>query len=248
VQKVNESPITFAELLAKPGVIETVDLQGPVGFCAFHGGNLERVTEQIASEAAARSGSSFYAVIQPRGMRHHIPSALVDPAQSPKLAAFVAHCRYVIAIHGFGRHGHFASVLCGGANRALAGHVAGHLRDTLPAYDSIDDLERIPQSLRGLHPDNPCNLPAGGGMQLELPPRVRGLTPLVHHWPSHDPHSRRFPHVNHLIEGLIAAATTWAPPMSSAARRDGSLVVLGAGPSPPSPNGSFPDGPIEQRS
>jgi phage replication-related protein YjqB (UPF0714/DUF867 family) len=91
VQDVDRSPITFAQLLARPGVIELVDLRGPIGFCAFHGGNLERITEQIASEAAARSGSSFYGVIQPKGMRHHIPSALVDPDQSPKLAAFVEH-------------------------------------------------------------------------------------------------------------------------------------------------------------
>jgi phage replication-related protein YjqB (UPF0714/DUF867 family) len=170
-------------------------------------------------------------------MRHHIPSAMVDPAQSPKLAAFVEHCRYVIAIHGYGLHGHYASMLCGGRNRELAGHVAHHLRAALPAYESIDDVERIPLSLRGLHPDNPCNLPPGGGMQLELPPRVRGLTPLVQHWPSHDHRNRRFPHVNHLIEGLIAAARTWEP-----------TTGLQAATAAPSLNGSFPDGPIEQRS
>ncbi len=210
MQDVDHTPITFAELLAQPGVVEVLDLKGPIGFCAFHGGNLERVTEQIASEAAARSGSSFYAVIQPRGMRHHIPSTLVDPTQSPKLAAFVEHCRYVIAVHGYGLHGHFASLLCGGMNRQLASHVAHHIRNALPAYESIDDIDRIPRTLRGLHPDNPCNLTAGGGMQLELPPRVRGLTPLVMHWPSHDPRRQRFPHVNHLIDGLIAAATGWS--------------------------------------
>jgi phage replication-related protein YjqB (UPF0714/DUF867 family) len=237
VQDVDKSPIRFGELLAKPGVVEAVDLRGPIGFCAFHGGNLERVTEQIASEAAARSGSSFYAVIQPGGMRHHIPSALVDPAQSSKLAAFVEHCRFVIAIHGYGRHGHFASLLCGGRNRELAGHVANHLRAALPAYESIDDVARIPQPLRGLHPDNPCNLPAGGGMQLELPPRVRGLTPLVQHWPAHDHRTSRFPHVTHLIEGLIEAARTWdrRRPLQPAAAA-------------PSLNGSFPDGLVEQRS
>ena len=209
MQEVDRSPITFAELLDKPDVIEILDLRGPLGFCAFHGGNLERVTEQIASEAAARSGSSFYAVIQPKGMRRHIPSAQVDPADSPKLAAFIDHCEYVVAVHGYGLYGHFASLLCGGRNRELAGHVARHIRDALPAYETIDDMERIPRALRGLHPKNPCNLTRGGGMQLELPPRVRGLTPLVWHWPSHDWENRRFPHVNHLIDGLITAAQTW---------------------------------------
>ncbi|MCP3992733.1 MAG: hypothetical protein GY724_26940 [Actinomycetia bacterium] len=210
MQEVDRTPINFANLLAMPGVVEALDLQGPVGFCAFHGGNLERMTEQIASEAAARSGSSFYGVIQPHGTRHHIPSAKVDPTQSEKLAAFVDHCQYVIAVHGYGLRGHFASLLCGGQNRELAAHVAGHVRDAVPMYDSIDDVDRIPRSLRGMHAKNPCNLTIGGGMQLELPPRVRGLTPLVWHWPSHDYENRRFPHVNHLIEGLINAAVTWA--------------------------------------
>jgi len=230
VEDVDKTPITFAELLRKPGVIETLDLRGPIGFCAFHGGNLERMTEQIASEAAARSGSSFYAVIQPRGIRHHIPSVKVDPDHSVKLAEFVDHCRYVIAIHGYGLRGHFASLLCGGGNREMAGHVAHHLRNALPAYDSIDDLDRIPRSLRGLHPRNPCNLSTGGGVQIELPPRVRGLTPLVLHWPSHDYRKRRFPHVNHLIDGLVEAAKTWrsAPaPTPPSVRNEVRPVTLG---------------------
>lgn len=209
MQDVDRSPISFGQLLAKPDVVEILDLRSTIGFCAFHGGNLERVTEQIASEAAARSGSSFYGVLQPRGMRHHLPSAKVDPAHSQKLAAFLDHCTHVIAVHGYGLRGHFASLLCGGGNRELARHVAKHLRDCLPAYESIDDIERIPKSLRGLHPKNPCNLTSGGGMQLELPPRVRGLTPLVLHWPSHDYQKQRFPHVNDVIEGLIRAAQTW---------------------------------------
>jgi len=209
VQDVDKTPITFAELLAKPGVVEALDLRGPIGFCAFHGGNLERMTELIASEAAAQSGSSFYGVIQPQGTRHHIPSAKVDPAESAKLATFLDHCHHVIAIHGYGLRGHFASLLCGGGNRAMAGHVASHIRNAIPAYRTIDDIEEIPKRLRGLHPQNPCNLTAGGGVQIELPPRVRGLTPLVVHWPSHDYRTRRFPHINDLIAGLVVAARSW---------------------------------------
>lgn len=212
MQEVDKTPIAFGDLLARPGVIETVDLRGPIGFCAFHGGNLERLTEQIASEAAARSGSSFYAVIQPRGMRHHIPSAKVDPTQSAKLAAFLDHCHHVIAIHGYGLRGHFTSILCGGRNRALAGHVARSIRTALPGYETIDDIDAIPKALRGLHRRNPCNLSAGGGVQIELPPRVRGLTPLAIHWPSHDYRTRRFPHVNDLVTGLIEAVETWRIP------------------------------------
>lgn len=222
--EVDRSPIAFGDLLQRPGVVEALDLRGKLGFMAFHGGNLERITDQIASEAAARSGSSFYAVLQPHGMRHHLPSTKVDPAESPKLAAFLDHCDHVIAVHGYGKRGHFTSLLCGGGNRDLANHVADHLRDAVPAYRVIDDIDAIPKQLRGLHPRNPCNLTSGGGMQLELPPRVRGLTPLIWYWPAHGgpppyggPHrrseidaiDRRFTHVNDLIDGLIQAALTW---------------------------------------
>lgn len=215
MQEVSREPITFSELLAKPGVIEVSDLQSRFGFCAFHGGNLERVTEQIASEAAARSGSSFYGVLQPQGMRHHIPSAQVSPDESPKLKAFIEHCDVVVAVHGYGRRGFFTSLLCGGQNRELAAHVSHHVREALPAYNTIDDIDRIPKALRGLHPDNPCNLPVGGGVQLELPPRVRGLSPLAWYWPAstkviRNQRPKRFTHVDHLIEGLVAAAASWS--------------------------------------
>lgn len=214
MQEVNKEPITFSELLAKPGVIEVLDLKSDFGFCAFHGGNLERVTDQIASEAAARSGSSFYGVLQPPGMRHHIPSALVSPDESPKLKAFLEHCKFVVAIHGYGRRGFFTSLLCGGQNRDLAGHVATHVRANLPAYRTIDEIDEIPKTLRGLHPDNPCNLTTEGGVQLELPPRVRGLSPLALYWPSQERH-KRFPHVNQLIDGLVAAAADWHRPQGA---------------------------------
>ncbi len=209
MQRVNREPITFAALLAKPGVLETVDLRSKFGFCAFHGGNLERVTDQIASEAAARSGSSYYAVLQPPGMRHHIPSAMVSPAQSPALKSFVEHCDVVVAVHGYGRRGLFTSLLCGGQNRRLASHVANHVRAVLPAYQIVDEIEQIPKALRGVHPENPCNLPSNGGVQLELPPRVRGLSPLALHWPASGGRHRRFPHVDDLIDGLVRAAASW---------------------------------------
>ena len=51
--------------------------------------------------------------------------------------------------------------------------LAARLRDALPGYHWIDDLGLIPSHLRGVHPDNPVNRPARGGVQLELPPRVR---------------------------------------------------------------------------
>ena len=47
----------------------------------------------------------------------------------------------------------------------------------LDGYEIVDDLDVIPAPLRGLHPENPVNRTRAGGVQLELPPRVRGLGP-----------------------------------------------------------------------
>ena len=207
--QVERSPITLRELLDRPGVAEESVLRAKIGFCAYHGGNLERVTETIAKEAARISGASYFAITQPPGMRHHIPSTQVDPSHSRAFSEFINHCDFVITVHGYGRRKMFSSLLCGGGNRDLATHVTDHLRGSLSAYESIDNLDDIPPTLRGLHPDNPCNLTSGGGMQLELPPRVRGLTPLAHHWPTRDHLDTRFAHVNRLISALGEAASSW---------------------------------------
>ena len=90
-------------------------------------------------------------------------------------------------------------------DRDLAAHVAPHLRRALPAYLVEDDIERIPKELRGLHPNNPVNAARNRGVQLELPPRVRGTSPLWWDWEG--PHPT--PHTAALIDGLVSAATTW---------------------------------------
>jgi phage replication-related protein YjqB (UPF0714/DUF867 family) len=197
----------FAELLAHPGVEETVHLGTTVGFLAFHGGSLEQGTDMIAAEAARRCGASLYTVVQPPGFRWHIPSKLVDPAASPALASFLEHVDVAIAIHGFGRPTMFTTLLAGGSNRDLARHVAGHIRTELPGYEVLDDASTIPVELRGLHPDNPVNRPRAGGVQLELPPRVRGIGPF---WADHDwDAAPRAPHTEALITALAAAALDW---------------------------------------
>lgn len=211
MQDVDRTPITFSGLLDLPGVEETLELRSTFGFCAFHGGNLERRTEIIAAEAAERAGASYYGVVQPKGTRRHIPSKLVSPAESPRLAAFIDHCDVVVAMHGYGKRGRWIDLLFGGQNRELARHMAHHVRHAAPAYRCIDDLDEIPKHLRGVHPDNPANLPRGGGVQIELPPRIRGLTPMALHWPAHDWTTERFPHIDRLIDGLASAALAWPP-------------------------------------
>jgi phage replication-related protein YjqB (UPF0714/DUF867 family) len=163
----------FDELLRQPGVRETVELRSGFGFMAFHGG-LEGGTETIAEESAERSGASLYAVVQPPDLTWHVPSSQVTPEHSDALARFLDHVEVVIAVHGYGRPDRPEDLLLGGGNRDLAALLAGCLRTHLPGFRVISELDAIPVELRGLHPDNPVNLPSGGGVQLELPPRARG--------------------------------------------------------------------------
>jgi phage replication-related protein YjqB (UPF0714/DUF867 family) len=192
----------FADLLAQPGVTETLELRSSFGFLAFHGGSLEQVTDAIATEAADRSNASLYVVVQPPELRWHIPSRLVTPDASPKLRAFLDHVEVAVAVHGYGREGRWTDILVGGGNRELGAAVADAIDAALPDYTVVRDLHQVPAELRGLHPDNPINKLRGGGVQLELPPRVRGLGPVWADWagPGFPPPTAA------LIEALAAVA------------------------------------------
>ena len=146
------------QLLATPGVQERCSLGSSFGFLALHGG-LEAGTAEIAQAAAVASNASIYAVVQPDDMRWHIPSHALDPAESESFVAFLEHVDVVVSVHGFGGlrgdDDRWITGLLGGSNRELAARLAALLRDALPGYRWIDDLERIPAYLRGMHPDNP---------------------------------------------------------------------------------------------
>jgi phage replication-related protein YjqB (UPF0714/DUF867 family) len=195
----------FDELLQHPGVEEDLALRSAFGFMAFHGGSLEEMTDVIAVAAAERAGASAYVVRQPPDLQWHIPSSKVDPAHSHALRAFLDHVEVAVAIHGYGRQDMWTTLLLGGGNRELAKVVGGTLSEALPDYTILDDLELIPRELRGLHPDNPVNRPANGGVQLELPPRVRGHGPFWADWPG----DGFVPHTEALVAALAATASDW---------------------------------------
>ena len=188
-----------------PGVEEVLELRSTFGFLAFHGGSLERGTDRIAAEAARISGASVYAVVQPPGLRVHLPSIEVTPDASPKLRAFLDHVEVTVAVHGYGRHGLWSTLLLGGRNRDLAAHVGALLEGALDDHHVCTDLDAIPDGLRGLHRDNPVNRCRGTGVQLELPPGVRGLTPRWASWsgPGLPPPTEA------LVGALAEAARTW---------------------------------------
>jgi phage replication-related protein YjqB (UPF0714/DUF867 family) len=195
-------------LLAHPGVEEVCELRSSFGFMAFHGGSLEEHTDVIARLAAEKSGASYYGVHQPPELKWHIDSHKIDPSDSLALASFIDHVDVVLTVHGYGRKGLFTTLLLGGKNRVLASHVAQHLRSWLPEYDIEHDLQQIPIELAGQHPLNPVNLPRGGGVQIELPPRVRGTSPYWLNWKG----PALTPHTQALVDGLAAAASSWPAP------------------------------------
>ena len=195
----------LSHLLTMDGVSEHSTLRSTFGFMAFHGGALEEMTDIVASRAAERAGASYYGIQLPDNLEWHIPSHKVTADQSPVLNDFLSHVNIVITVHGFGRAGFFTSLLLGGRNRRLASHLSESLQRHLPAYRILDDLDDIPQNLRGLHQDNPVNAVEHAGVQLELPPRVRGSSPLWWDWEG----PGLTPHTESLIDALVECSTTW---------------------------------------
>ena len=170
---------------------------------AIHGGGLEQMTDVIAERAADAAGASLYMVRHPDHYPHHLSSAHYRAAESDRLAEFLGHVDVAVSLHGYGRIGRSTQLLAGGRNRALAEHLAHHVE--VPGYQVVTDIDAIPHELRGLHPDNPVNQVRGGGTQLELTPRVRGISPRSQ-LPGDDGLS---PATSSLVQGLVATAHSW---------------------------------------
>ena len=199
-----QGPQSLSELLRVPGVEEASTLRSRFGFLAIHGGGLEQMTDVIAERAAEESGASVYLIRHPQDYPHHLPSARYLAAESQRLSEFLGHVEVLVSLHGYGRIGRSTQLLAGGHNRVLADHLARSVE--LPGYQVVTDLDAIPRELRGLHPDNPVNRTPGGGVQLELPARVRGISPRSRP-PGPDGLSAA---TAALAAGLAAAARSWS--------------------------------------
>ena len=76
---------------------------------------------------------------------------------------------------------------------------------TLPAYDIVDELDADPDGAAwGARPQPGELCRCRQGVQIELPPRVRGSSPLWWDW-----QGDLVPHTRSLIDGLVTAITTW---------------------------------------
>lgn len=163
---------------------------------ALHGGSQDRGTHEIASEAATRAGASYYAIIQPSDLRVHLTSRRHDPDQSERFGAFLAHVDIAISVHGFGRDGFnffvdpaggiviepygpafrgrqtgpLRGIIIGGQNVQLLATARRLLHGRFAGYRVADERIRL-----GFHPENPVNLPWAQGIQIELPPGLRGI-------------------------------------------------------------------------
>ena len=200
------STLMLDEFLATDGVEERAELRSRVGFMALHGG-LEAATFEIAEEAARRCGASFYGIRQPEHLEVHVPSHRHRRGVSAALDRFCDHVELGVSLHGYGgvrsSPRRWVTISVGGRGRAEATVVAEALRRRLSDYDVLDDLDEIPRGYRGMHPDNPVNRLRGAGVQLELPPRVRGTSPI---WAGFDRSATPWvPHTEALLGGLVDA-------------------------------------------
>ncbi len=181
----------LAELLATDGVVEHCELRSAaVGFLAIHGG-LEAATFEIAHAVARRSNASLYAVVQPPDLQWHVPSHRYRTELSAKLSAFCQHVDVSISLHGYGGirdcDDRWTTVAIGGARRDLAHKIGVALSENFgERYRFVSDIVAVPSEYRGLHADNPVNQTRGGGVQIELPPRIRGNSPVWHETPRND--------------------------------------------------------------
>jgi len=186
----------LAELLSWPGVEEICELRSAVGLMALHGGSQDRGTHEIASRTAEETGASYYAIVQPSGMRFHLTSRRHNPDDSDRLRAFLQHVEIAISIHGFGRDGFsltadpvggviiepygpalrgrqsgpLRGVILGGRHTELLNMARRLLHDRFTGFHVADERVRL-----GFHPQNPVNLPSSHGVQVELPPGLRGI-------------------------------------------------------------------------
>jgi phage replication-related protein YjqB (UPF0714/DUF867 family) len=194
--RANVEKMDLAQLLTMPGVKEECILRSRVGFMALHGGSQDRGTDQIARRAAEHVGASYYAIVQPSGLRVHLTSRLHRPDHSAQMRAFLVHVDVVLSVHGFGRDtfalwvdphrglvvepygpavrgqqaGPLRGIILGGLNAPLLSAARRLFQGRFDEYHVADERVRL-----GFHPDNPVNLPPAHGVQIELPPGLRGI-------------------------------------------------------------------------
>ena len=155
-------------------VQEYIQLEGPLGLMAIHGGGIEPGTEEIARYVAYHSGASLYIYAGRRSggnLSLHRPSHDGRIEERALVVQFLKHVNTAISIHGHGRRQNRAYV--GGLHQNMVQSFVELARPALSQYEWISDPKIIPSGLSGQSPSNVVNLPPAKGMQLELPLKLR---------------------------------------------------------------------------
>jgi predicted pyridoxine 5'-phosphate oxidase superfamily flavin-nucleotide-binding protein len=95
------------------------------------------------------------------GGAHPRAATKVKPYLEPLLQGFIANAPFLVMA---------TSNEAGDCDASPKGGLPGFVR-------IVDDLSDIPPSVRGIHRGNPVNRPRRHGVQVELPPAVRGYGP-----------------------------------------------------------------------
>jgi phage replication-related protein YjqB (UPF0714/DUF867 family) len=202
----------FADVLARPGVTETLVLRGDVGLIAPHGSSMEDGTERLAAEVAERCDASLYAVTYPgtwdEARALHVNCSSIEPDATPALAKFMDHCRVLLAVHGFTREHLRHAALVGGRNTTLAEIVAEELRSHLPEPAEVLEGDDVPNGLRGRDPANIVNRAPEAGAQVELAPRLRVAYPSRIFWLGSTPNPNIY--ADAVVDALCAAIARYA--------------------------------------
>ena len=148
------------QLLATPGVQERCVLGLDVRVPARCTAGSKPGTAEIA---AGGRGRGERVDLRGRAARRHALAHPVAPlrpravgrAASRSSSTSTSSCRCTASADCAATTTAGSPALLGGSNRELAAELAAQLRDALPGYRWIDDLERIPSHLRGVHPRQP---------------------------------------------------------------------------------------------
>ena len=161
---------SFNEILKNKNVLEFYFAGKSPGIMAYHGGAIEKGTEQIA-RAIISHGFAGYIVSARARNNHwsfHVGSQHIKPNDSEKLRTFISCVDSAIAIDGQARDN---NIYVGGLNTELRCKIAEALSEEFLGV--VSDLKKIPSNLRGISKINIVNKPEYKGVQIELPKNLR---------------------------------------------------------------------------
>jgi phage replication-related protein YjqB (UPF0714/DUF867 family) len=167
-----EAKTPFQIALADPGMQEYSELHSNIGVMAFHGGAIEKGTEQIARCIADKTNSSFYIASGRKTSNNlslHVTSTSILSTDSQKLSDFLFSVKTAISIHG---HNRDDKIYVGGLNKELRLKVALQLAKAFPGR-VVSDVSKMPNDLSATSEKNIVNAPIYKGVQIELPKSLR---------------------------------------------------------------------------